>query len=113
MNMEVFTARDIEKLFYEIMNTIGLDKFNIDHYRQSFEKSCTKVSKETGLDFPTEWRNQLWAEVKIEVFFKYQEKELMFEKFPQNQREDWIDREILNQLYISIHMNSTVYNEKE
>lgn len=113
MNMEVFTARDIEKLFYENMSNMGFNNFNIDKYRDSFNRSCEKVSKETGLDFNEAWRNQVWAEVKVEVFFRYQEKELMFEKFPHNQREDWIDREILNQLYIAIHMNSTIYNEKE
>lgn len=113
MKNEIFTARDIEKLFYESMSTIGFDKFNIDHYRESFEKSCERVSKETGLNFSQEWRNQVWLEVKVEVFFKYKEKELMFEKFPQDQRKDWIDREILNQLYIAMHTNSTIYYDED
>ena len=106
---EVYTYKNIEKLFYENMLAIGFGKFDIERYKDKFKQALAKLERQNGNPYPSEeWINTIWAEVKVEMFFKYKEKELMFEKFPQNQLENWFEQELAKQVMIAVYTNSMI-----
>jgi len=51
MNAEVYTSRDLEKIFYENMIAIGFNNFNLDSYRDKFNKALKAVEKSNGYRF--------------------------------------------------------------
>lgn len=110
MKKAVPTVKNLEQLFYENMMQIGFAKFDIEKYKDKFKQALERYEQSNGQTqyADEQWVNTIWNEVKVEMFFKYKEKELMFEKFPQNQLENWFEHELAKQVMIAVYTNSTI-----
>jgi len=112
MNTKVYTSRDLEKIFYENMIAIGFNNFNLDSYRDKFNKALKAVEKSNGYRFIEEdWIHKTWKEVRINMFFKYKENEHALETMPEEEREKWFSHHILQETMIAVHMNSLITND--